>query len=205
MTGRWNGPVAATTKRASMVALRRLHAEARPADVPAHRASPRRRSGSGRRSCRRRRRSSPRPAPSGRRRRGRRRRTPCPESGRARPGRWRPASPTARERQRSAMRCALEHEVRHAALAQMLAHRDPGLAGADDEDLDLFSGHHNSHSRTATRSVRCMLLGRHIPCPTDVFGGLHLVRRCSGGSELPMHGVDFGCSTGARAGVTVGA
>ena len=41
---------------------------------------------------------------------------------------------------------ALEHEVRHAAAAQVLAHRQPGLARADDEDLDLLARHPASNS-----------------------------------------------------------
>ena len=47
---------------------------------------------------------------------------------------------------------SLEHEVRHAVFAQMLAHRDAGLARADDEHLYRFVCHLSS--APGTRSDR---------------------------------------------------
>ena len=55
------------------------------------------------------------------------------------------------------MRCALQDEVRHAAGAQVLAHRQAGLASADDEDLNLLARHTNLHSERQTRLFRCAL------------------------------------------------
>ena len=37
----------------------------------------------------------------------------------------------------------LQDEVRHAAVAQVLAHRQAGLASTDDEYVDLVARHHN--------------------------------------------------------------
>jgi hypothetical protein len=40
---------------------------------------------------------------------------------------------------------ALHNQVWDALQAEMFAHRDTGLAGADDENLDLVVRHHNLH------------------------------------------------------------
>ena len=40
---------------------------------------------------------------------------------------------------------ALHNQVWHTLQAEMFAHRDAGLAGADDENLDLLVRHHNLH------------------------------------------------------------
>ena len=65
----------------------------------------------------------------------------------------------------------LQDEVRHAALAQVLAHRHAGLTSADDEDLDLFLVMTTSTLEPHLDLSRCMLLGHRTPCPTDLLGG----------------------------------
>ncbi len=56
---------------------------------------------------------------------------------------------------------ALEHEVRYAVVTQVLAHRHTGLAGADDEDLDLFVGH-------------AEILSRRLPCVQQMLLALSI-------------------------------
>ncbi|GLY69690.1 hypothetical protein Atai01_63090 [Amycolatopsis taiwanensis] len=53
---------------------------------------------------------------------------------------------------------ALEHEVRYAAVAEVLAHRDAGLATADDDDLDFLLVRHAGIVGRVRRSVQQMLL-----------------------------------------------
>ena len=54
-----------------------------------------------------------------------------------------------------------DDEMRHAAFAQVLAHRQPGLTAAYDERLDLF----NRHARTLLRR-----LGDFSRCGLDAVG-----------------------------------
>jgi hypothetical protein len=65
----------------------------------------------------------------------------------------------------------LQDEVRHAAAAQLLTHRQPGLACADNEDLNLLARHPNlrSYGQSALVSLNALLRLSNPPWVTIIL------------------------------------